>query len=444
MTKKFFLHTFGCQMNEYDSARIAETLERLGYEPTDEPKQADFILLNSCSIREKAEQKMLSALGRYAIYHRNRPDMKLVLAGCTAQLRGEEILQKVPELDLVMGTDLSSGLEGWLQRGGPRTKLLDRIPTQDYRFCPATPRRDHTGVSANVTIMKGCDNRCAYCVVPAARGPRIDRERGEIFTEVERMAAAGAKEVVLIGQNVNAYEKETAGFASLLREVAARPGVDRLRFTTSHPRDLDLDTVLAVAETKEVCPHFHLPVQSGSTRVLRSMGRGYTRQGYLKKVGWIRSHCPDAAISTDIIVGFPGETEDDFQETMSLLDEVGYTFIYSFCYSSRPNTRAQGMKEVLSTEEKSARLAKLQRRQEEISTHHLRSRVGSRGRVLVEGPSRHGGGQLMGRLPTFEIVNFQVGDREVLTGASVDVEITAAGHHTLEGRILEGGTYECK
>lgn len=434
--KKAFIHTFGCQMNEYDSMRYAEVLQRHGYDMVDEPKKADMILLNSCSIREKAEQKLLSALGRYVVYHKNKPEMKIVLAGCTAQLRGVEIMKRFAEIDMVMGTDNSWRLEEWLQNPLSGARYLNRTSVEEYSFCSAAPGGGGVGVSANVTIMKGCDNRCAYCVVPAARGPRIDRPRGSIIQEVDKMVSAGAREIVLLGQNVNAYRRGPEGFAGLLKSVAERPGVSRVRFTTSHPRDLDIQTVKAVGETPEICPHFHLPVQSGSTRVLRRMGRGYTREDYLTRVGWIRENVPGAAVSTDIIVGFPGETEDDFNETMSLLEKVRYTFIYSFCYSDRPDTRAEKMTDGVEPEAASSRLAMLQRRQEEISTENLRSWVDKVGEVLVEGPSRQGNGQMMGRLPTFEIVNFGSEGSEELTGEVVRVEITAAGHHTLEGRHL--------
>jgi len=434
--KRAFIHTFGCQMNEYDSMRYGEVLQHHGYDIVDEPKRADLILLNSCSIREKAEQKLLSALGRYVIYHKNKPEMKIVLAGCTAQLRGLEIMKRFTELDMVMGTDNTWRLDEWLRNPISGARYLNRTPVEEYSFCSAAPGGGGVGVSANVTIMKGCDNRCAYCVVPAARGPRIDRPRGSIIQEVDKMVSAGAREIVLLGQNVNAYRRGPEGFAGLLRSVAERPGVLRVRFTTSHPRDLDLQTVKAVGETPEICSHFHLPVQSGSTRVMRRMGRGYTREDYLTRVGWIRENVPGAAVSTDIIVGFPGETEDDFDETMSLLDHVKYTFIYSFCYSDRPDTRAEEMVDRVDPVVASSRLARLQGRQEEISTENLRSWVGKEGDVLVEGPSRQGNGQMMGRLPTFEIVNFTSKGSEELTGEVVRVEITAAGHHTLEGRLV--------
>jgi tRNA-2-methylthio-N6-dimethylallyladenosine synthase len=434
-------------MNEYDSDRLRERLEKAGYESTTNPKKADLILLNSCSIREKAEQKLFSALGRYAVYKRTRPGLRLVVAGCTAQLKGEEILARVPDTDLVMGTDQLDRFEGWLESETPSLEpearlLVSRAKAGEFRFLPVCPSQARpSSVSTNVTIMKGCDNRCAYCVVPAARGPQIDRPEREILADVDRLVAAGAKEIVLVGQNVNVYQGAGGGFARILEQVAARPGVCRVRFTTSHPRDLDLATVEAVARSEVICPHFHLPVQSGSNRVLRKMGRGYTRETYLEKVGWIRDRIPAAAISTDVIVGFPSETDNDFDETMRLLDEVGYSFIYSFCYSAREGTRAASMEDSPASEVKSARLHRLQERQSQMTRDHLASFVGETVEVLVEGSSRRGGGQLMGRTPTFEIVNFTPNEEPGVTaegarlkGEVVPVEIVAAGKHTLEGK----------
>ncbi len=428
-------------MNEYDSARIAESLEARGYEPTQDPKKADVVVVNTCSVRAKADQKMASLLGRLTNSLRHRPDAKLVVMGCVAQLQGASLAHRFSRLDLVLGADQVGAFGPWLDRGGPRTVQVDRVPRDRFEFVGAAPKRA-VPVSAPVTVMKGCDNRCAYCVVPAARGPQVDRPKEDILAEVDRLVAAGAKEVLLIGQNVNAYRAAEGGFAKLLLEVADRPGVERVRFTTSHPRDLDLATVEAVASHPKLCSHFHLPVQSGSNPVLRRMGRGYSREKYLEKIGWIRKLVPGAAVSADVIVGFPGETEEDFEQTLSLMNEVGYTFLYSFKYSPRPNTRAWDMDDDVSEEAKAERLARLQALQGEWTQRNLDSWVGRKVPVLVEGISRRGD-QAMGRTETFEVVNFATdgkGAIQELVGLVVPVEITRAGFHSLEGRVADSSS----
>ena len=437
---KVFIHTFGCQMNEYDSARAAEMFARRGYMPADDPKQADVIVVNTCSIRDKAEQKLASALGRYSGM-KHRRDRRLVVMGCTAQLRSRELAARFGSVDLFLGTDRLAELDDWIVSGMPRETRVARADAESYRFLEGRPAR--VPVSVPVTVQKGCDNFCAYCVVPAARGPQIDRPADEILAEVDRMVLAGAKEVVLIGQNVNAYGKVGRGrlatnrFAQLLRDVAVRPGLSRVRFTTSHPRDLDVATVRAVADLPALCPHFHLPVQSGSDRILKRMGRGYSRKSYLEKVEWIRRIVPGAAISTDFIVGFPGETKADFAETMSLVDEVGFTFSYSFKYSPRPDTRAFVMEDDVSESVKSDRLARLQDKQAELMGRNLHSWVHRTANVLVEGPSRRGGGQWMGRTKTFEIVNFESCSQVArdMAGRCIQVEIVSDRGHSLEGRM---------
>lgn len=449
---KAFVHTFGCQMNVHDSNRMEECLVRAGFDLTDAPKKADLIIINSCAIREKAEQKMLSALGRYTRYKHNRPALRIVLAGCVAQLRGKDIGRRFKELDLILGTDQISSFVEWLHHStAPERALLYKTqradPTQ-FRFLPANPTAGSVGVTAYVTIMKGCNNQCAYCVVPTARGPQINRSESEILSDVDRLVDAGAREIVLIGQNVNAYKGKKLDFAELLVRVADHEGVARVRFTTSHPRDLDRATVEAVASHPAICEHFHLPVQSGSTRILHRMGRGYDREKYLEKISWIKQKTPEAAISTDMIVGFPGESEADFADTLSLVERVGYTFIYSFCYSSRPHTRAAAMKDELGDDRKLKRLRHLQKLQDTITQKHLQSWVGKTTAVLVEGASQRGGGQLRGRTPTFEIVNFYASHEHErphstakslssLVGRILTVEITGSGKHTLEGRPVD-------
>jgi len=433
---KLFVKTFGCQMNEYDSARMIEALRLTGWEPTSEMARADLMIFNSCCIREKAVNKLMSALCRAAAVKRRRPSTLLAVTGCTAQLQSDWLLKRVPALDLVLGPDRYAEIAALVQRAQARqVKAIERVEVDEYDFLDAQPRQGEPGVSTFVTIMKGCDNWCAYCVVPAARGPEVSRSAPDVVEEVRRVVGAGAREVFLIGQNVNSYRGVSGGFPALLEQVASVEGVERIRFTTSHPKDLWVDLARAMAELPAVCEWLHLPVQSGSTRVLSSMRRRYTREAYLEKVALVREHVPEMAFTTDFIVGFPGETRAEFEQTLSLLQAVRYDAVYSFRFSPREGTRAAKMPDDVELAEKQERLATLQAMQAEITAERLATYVGQVRQVLVEGESRRGGGQLAGRTRGNLMVNFAAPAQGVEVGDLVEVAILAAGSHTLEGEL---------
>jgi len=442
---KLFVKTFGCQMNEYDSARMIEALRLSGWEPTSDMARADLMIFNSCSIREKAVSKLMSALGRAAAVKRRRPGTLLAVTGCTAQLQCDWLVKRVPAIDLVLGPDRYAEIVALVQRAQARqVRVTDRVGVDEYDFLDAHPLQGEPGVSTFVTIMKGCDNWCAYCVVPAARGPEVSRSAPDVVEEVRRMVGAGAREVFLIGQNVNSYAGVKGGFPALLELVAGVEGLERIRFTTSHPKDLGVELARAMADLPAVCEWLHLPVQSGSTRVLSSMRRRYTREAYLEKVALVREHVPDMAFTTDFIVGFPGETRAEFDESLSLLRAVRYDAIYSFRFSPREGTRAAGLPDDVALEEKQERLAILQAAQAEITAERLGGHVGQVRQVLVEGGSRRGGGQLAGRTRGNITVNFAaptegVGEgveMGVEVGDLVEVAILGAGSHTLEGELV--------
>ena len=441
-SKGLFIRTFGCQMNRYDSERLAELLREEGYEPVVDEGQADLVMINTCSVREKAEQKALSYLGRLKALKRRRPELVIAIAGCVAQQHGATLLDRIPHLDLVVGT------HGLAQV--PR--MLVRLAATGRRQCfvhfvydfgdrsDGARRPQSPGVSAYVTIMRGCDNRCAYCIVPQVRGRESSRTVREIVGEVESLAASGVREVVLLGQNVNSFGKGLSGnpdFATLLREVAKVPGVMRIRFTTSHPKDLSPALMGCFAEIEPLCPHIHLPVQSGSDRILARMRRGYTREHFLGLVAELRRVRPDVAISSDVIVGFPGETGADFRDTLGLLGAVRFDALFSFMYSDRPGTPARRLPGKVPPEVKLERLQSLQDLQERITLERNEAQVGRITPVLVEGPSQVGEGQLSGRSPQNRVVNFS--GQPDLVGREVPVLITAACPHSLQGVVaIEG------
>ncbi len=438
---KLYLKTFGCQMNEYDSARMVEALRLSGYERVDTPDDADLMIFNSCSIREKAEQKLVSAVGQAAKTKRHRPEAVLAVTGCTAQLQADWLAEAVPDIDLLVGPDGYDDLPNLVRRARDgKLRALSQHSADAFSFLKAQPEPGSLVPSAYVTIMKGCDNRCAYCVVPSARGPEVSRSAEEVLEEVRRVVGAGAREVFLIGQNVNSYRGLTGGFPALLEQVAAVDGVDRIRFTTSHPKDLGKELVEAMATIPEVCEWLHLPVQAGSSRVLRAMFRGYTREVYLDKVALIRERIPDIGLTTDVIVGFPGETRDEFEDTLRMLEQVRYDALYSFRFSRREGTRAWDLEDTVPLAEKRARLSELQALQDGITRACLDAEVGRVRQVLVEGPSRRGGGQLTGRSRRNHVINFTVPPEldAPRPGQLVQVEVTAAGTHTLEGRLSAG------
>jgi tRNA-2-methylthio-N6-dimethylallyladenosine synthase len=433
--KTFYLETFGCQMNVHDSEKVAGTLLLQGYAQVETPEEADLVLYNTCSIRDKAEQKVFSRLQQFK---RNAGKGKMfAVLGCVAQQEGERIFEKAPHVSLVAGSASYSRLPQMLvqlEAGARRVTGLD-LDTDDTFETPFT-RRDNPH-RAYITIIEGCDKSCAYCVVPFTRGPERSRTSESILAEARRLAESGYTEIQLLGQNVNSYrDPSPAGwdFAALLTRVAGLPGLRRVRFTTSHPRDFVKEIVDAVDRNPVLCDQIHLPVQSGSTRVLERMERLYTRDEYLRRIEWIRNARRSIAITTDIIVGFPGETEADFEETLSLLDEVQYDSIFSFKYSPRPNTAALKLDGHVPEEEKGRRLTIVQEKQRAIQIRHNSELVGAVREVLVEGYN-HATGQWIGRTSQNRILNFKhPGDGAAsLAGRYLDVRVTRAGPNSLAG-----------
>lgn len=433
--KTFYLETFGCQMNVHDSEKVVGALLARGYLPADSPEQADLILYNTCSIREKAEQKVYSRLMQF---RREAGAGKLfAVLGCVAQQEGERIFERAPHVALVCGSASYRRLGELLDRiesGERRVTGLD-LDTDDTFETPLT-RRDNP-YRAYLTVIEGCDKDCTFCVVPFTRGRERSRPSESILREARELAAAGYTEIQLLGQNVSSYrDPSPAGwdFAKLLEEVARIPGLRRVRFTTSHPRDFDRRIVRAIEENPVLANHVHLPVQSGSNRVLERMRRQYTREEYLEKIGWMQSARRPIALSTDIIVGFPGETEEDFRQTLSLLDEVGYDSVFSFKYSARPNTAALALDGHLPEEEKGRRLAILQERQRAIQLQRNGEWIGRRVEVLVES-FNPGTGQWVGRTAENRVVNFTGPQEpaESLAGRYVEVRVTRAGPNSLAG-----------
>jgi tRNA-2-methylthio-N6-dimethylallyladenosine synthase len=433
--KKVYIRTFGCQMNVADSEAMAQVLAD-DYLLTGRPEEADLYLINTCAIRRKSEEKVRSLLGSLKVWKQRRPHLVLGVGGCVAQQEGARLLAAAPHLDLVFGTQSLYRLPEMVRQAsrGARPVGVELTPC----FPPLRRQWPDAPVQALVTIMQGCNNFCTFCVVPYVRGREMSREPGAILAEVSDFLAAGGREVTLLGQNVNSYGRglpEPETFPALLRRVAALPGLSRLRFATSHPRDLSPDLIAAFAELPPLCEHLHLPVQSGANRILKAMNRGYTREEYLEKVGWLRQACPGIALSTDLIVGFPGETDSDFDQTLDLMREASFDQAFSFKYSPRPRTRAAALPEQLPEEVKAARLARLQSLQDELTMNTHRGLVGQVREVLVEGWSRRSPDQLCGRLRTNQVVNFP-GPGEWV-GTLVRLQITAARPHSLRGRPLD-------
>jgi tRNA-2-methylthio-N6-dimethylallyladenosine synthase len=436
-TRRVFIHTLGCQMNEYDSGKMRAQLAHDGYVPTDDPGDADLILVNTCSIREKAVDKMHSALGEYRRLKKLGQPVTIGVVGCVAQERGQELLAKYPDVDLVFGPDGVPQVRQLVAEAQTGKRVLDTefLDLDAYPFVSDVDP-SASGVGAFVTIQKGCDNKCTFCIVPSTRGVEVSRPHAEIVDEVRAFVARGVREITLIGQNVNSYGLKVGGeltFAQLLYEVAAVPGVERIRYTTSHPRDMGEDVVQAYRDLPQLTSHLHLPVQSGSNRVLRRMKRFYTRERFLEVVAALRDARPDLVLTTDIIVGFPGETDEEFEHTMSLLDEVGFVGAFSFKYSPRPGTPALKLEErdPVPAPVASARLTRFQDRQRELSLAWHRSLEGQVVDVLVEGPSRHDDGVVCGRTSTFAMVNFP--GPEDLVGQTVPVRVTRGFTHSCRG-----------
>jgi tRNA-2-methylthio-N6-dimethylallyladenosine synthase len=428
----FFLETFGCQMNEHDSEKVVGVLMSRGYQQVPTPEAASVIFYNTCSIREKAAQKVFSRLGEF---REKQHEGKIIgVLGCVAQQEGEDIFKRAPWVSLVCGSASYRKLPemlAQLESGNHRVTGLDT--DTDETFETELTRRDNPW-RAYLTIIEGCDKACSYCVVPYTRGPERSRGSESILREVLQLAEAGYTEVQLLGQTVNSYADPTPRrmkFSELLLAAAEVPGIRRVRFTTSHPKDFTQDIVEAIEGEPKVCEHVHLPVQSGSTRVLRAMQRTYTRARYLEKIAMLREAKRPIAITTDIIVGFPGETEGDFAETLSLLDEVRYDGVFSFKYSPRPHTPATSMPDAIPEEDKSRRLAMLQEKQREIQTARNLADVGETFEVLVSGKSRREN-QWSGYTSSHKVLNFTSQAKELL-GTYVQVKVTDAGPNSLAG-----------
>ena len=434
-------------MNERDSEIMEQLLTRAGYTMASSRLDADLVILNTCSIRAKAEQKVFSLLGLLRQQKEKQPELRIAVAGCVAQQEGKHIFSRMPHVDIVVGTQQLYQLPEMLLRLDrvettreiattleksfsipPFQKLLRKVPLP----CPAVPE-----FKKFVTIMQGCNNFCSYCVVPVTRGREISRPVRDILEEVQLLTERGIKEITLLGQNVNSYgctnevAEHPAGFADLLRQVAAVPGVQRLRFTSSNPQDLSTDLMQCFAELDNLCPHFHLPVQSGSNAVLRRMNRKYTRELYLDKVAELRSLCPDIAISTDMIIGFPGESEDDFARTMDLLETVRFHGSFSFKYSDRPNTRSAAFSDKVDETVKGERLQHFQKGQDQISLERNSEYIGRTVAVMIEESE---GSRVKGRTGTNHIVHFEDAV-EHAPGELVRVTILRAGKHSLNGTI---------
>jgi len=436
---RVYLRTFGCQMNEYDSARMADVLrEAGGYEPTDDPAEADLLLLNTCSVREKAQEKVFSQLGQWRALKRQRPGVIIGVGGCVASQEGEGITERAPFVDLVFGPQTLHRLPAMIEQlrtGGravvdvsfPEIEKFDRLPE---------PRA--AGATAFVSIMEGCSKYCTFCVVPYTRGEEVSRPVAQVMEEVRRLAAQGVVEITLLGQNVNAYRGEFDGgghadLAALIYHVAAVPGVERIRFTTSHPVEFRDSLVEAYRDVRRLASYLHLPVQSGSDRILALMKRGHTVLEYKQKIRRLREARPGISLSSDFIVGFPGETERDFEATMALIEEVGFDQSFSFIYSRRPGTPAASLPDDVPHEVKQARLERLQARIDANALAISRAMVGSVQRVLVERPSKRDARQLAGRTENNRWVNFD-GPRSLI-GRFVDVTVTEALPNSLRGRL---------
>jgi tRNA-2-methylthio-N6-dimethylallyladenosine synthase len=435
MQKRFYIHTFGCQMNVNDTNRMGEALATLSYVPTPVADNADLIILNTCSIREKAEDKMLSALGRYRQVKLQRGAL-IGVGGCVAQQEKQKILDKVPYVDFVFGPDAIGKLPdivSRIEREQVRVVETAWVDSESYVFPQADPKSSLGKATEFVTVMKGCDNVCSFCVVPHTRGREVSRPFPEVLREVARLTTVGVREVTLVGQNVNSY-RGGLSFAELLLRTAQVPGVERVRFTTSHPHDLSDELVEAFRVEPKIMPHFHLPVQSGSNEVLVRMKRDYTVAAYLERLGKLRAARPGIAVTTDIIVGFPGETDEDFEKTYALCAEVEYDGQFAFVYSPRPKTVA-GLKEqewgAVPHEVKVKRLERLNALQKQISLKVMSAHIGNTVEVLVEGRSRTNAERRFGRTPHNRVVNF---DGDAPVGALVEVRVESASQSALGGR----------
>jgi tRNA-2-methylthio-N6-dimethylallyladenosine synthase len=439
--KYLYIETFGCQMNDRDSEIMSQLMAKENFIPTEDMAHADAIIVNTCSIRGKAEQKAYSLLGALRRQKKENPDLLIAVTGCVAQQEGKKMLSRMPHVDLVVGPQNIYQLPELFEAAEIRIKgLVATELSKEFLIPPFLPTMER-GLPHKrfVTIMQGCNNFCTYCIVPYTRGREVSRNREEILQEITHLVAGGVKEITLLGQNVNSYgndqpKEQRTTFPELLRQVAEINGIERLRFTTSNPKDLSEELMRCFADIDKLCPHFHLPVQSGSNNVLKKMSRKYTIENYLEKVDKLRKHNSDIALTTDIIVGFPGEEEEDFQATMALIEKVRYHSAFSFKYSSRPPAKSCEFEETVSEEDKAKRLAILQARQNEITMERHREYIGQSMELMLEGKSKVDG-QWCGRSRTNHIVNFE--SNNIFTpGQLISVKITEACDNSLRGVIL--------
>ncbi|BCX88372.1 tRNA-2-methylthio-N6-dimethylallyladenosine synthase [Methylomarinovum tepidoasis] len=440
MAQKLYIQTYGCQMNEYDSAKIRDVLAAShGLELTDDPGEADVLLLNTCSVREKAQEKVFSQLGRWKPLKRKRPGVVIGVGGCVASQEGEEVQRRAPYVDIVFGPQTLHRLPELLEQARNERRPVMDISFPEIEKFDSLPQPRAEGPKAYVSVMEGCSKYCTYCVVPYTRGPEVSRPLADVVAEVKALARQGVREVNLLGQNVNAYRGATADgdeadLALLLFEIAAIDGIERIRFTTSHPAEFDDNLIEAFAAIPQLVDHLHLPVQAGSDRILAAMKRGYTRRDYERRIAKLREVRPNLSLSSDFIVGFPGETEEDFEQTLDLIETVGFDHSYSFIYSPRPGTPAAERADDVPLEVKKRRLARLQvliQRQVRAISERM---VGSRQRILVEGASRKNPRELCGRTENNRVVNF-IGPPQLI-GRFAEVAITEALPNSLRGRLV--------
>jgi tRNA-2-methylthio-N6-dimethylallyladenosine synthase len=440
--RRFYIRTFGCQMNEHDSERIAGLLAADGMQNTDDIEQADVIVFNTCCVRENADNKLYGHLGRVKALKEQRPDVQIAVAGCLAQKDRELIVERAGHVDVVFGTHNLAHAPALLERArleGPIVEILE----EHEAYPSALPARRDVAHSAWVTIQIGCDNSCTFCIVPIVRGREVSRRLGDVVREIEELVVDGVSEITLLGQNVNSYGRDLGAgqyaprFADLLRAVDAVDGIRRIRYTSPHPKDLRPETIAAMAECDAVCEHLHLPLQAGSDRTLARMHRGYTAERYLGKLAAARDALPDLAVTTDLIVGFPGETDDDFRRTLEVVDEAAYDAAYTFVFSPRPGTPAADMLDALVPHE----VAQERMRQlvEVVERHALQrhqARVGRVEEVLVDGPSKKDPSVLAGRTRQNKLTHFAGPHGASEPGALVDVRITDAAPHWLRGDVV--------
>jgi tRNA-2-methylthio-N6-dimethylallyladenosine synthase len=450
--RRFYVRTYGCQMNEHDSERIAGLLTSEGMEATEDLESADVVVLNTCCIRENADNKLYGHLGRLKALKQERPDLQIAVGGCLAQKDRELIVERAGHVDVVFGTHNLANAASLLERARVEGPVVEILEEHDAYPSALPARRDssssHGRHSAWMTIQVGCDNSCTFCIVPIVRGPEISRRMGDIVREAEELAADGVREITVLGQNVNSYGRDLGAgqyrpqFADLLRALDAVDGIERIRFTSPHPKDLRPETIAAMAECPSVCEHLHLPLQAGSDRTLARMHRGYTAARYLERLADARAAIPDLAVTTDLIVGFPGETDDDFERTLEVVDEAAYDAAYTFVFSPRPGTPAADMVDDFVAPEVAQE--RMRRLTEVVERHALakhEARVGRTESLLLEGPSKNDESMWSGRTRQNKLVHFApeagAAATDVAVGGTADVIVTYAAPHWLRGDLVD-------